>query len=97
MIREGEYSEYCGINKKLPVFVTTNPMLINIALKYKEERHSEKSISGWKSNRLPVITDIRMTCRIWSPAEQGKKLPLLYLAECSCSTKTYLTVYQYYT
>lgn len=80
MIREGEYSEYCGTNKRLPVFVTTNPILINTALKYKEERRSEKSISGWKSNRLPVITDIRMTCRIWSPAEQGKKLPLLFLA-----------------
>ncbi len=80
MIREGDYSDYCGTKKRLAVFVTTNPVLVSTSLKYKEDHRSIKTISGWKNNRLPVISDIRMTCRIWSPSKDGKRLPLLHLA-----------------
>lgn len=79
MRRQGNYSEYCGSQLQLPVFVTTNSRLIGIALAYRDERQLVKEIHGWKQNRLPVITDIRLTCRLWSPAEQSVRLSLLYL------------------
>ena len=79
MRRQGNYNAYCGTSACLPVFVTSNSRLIGIALKFREERQNTHSISLWKSNRLPVITDIRLTCRLWSPAKQSERLSLLYL------------------
>ncbi len=79
MRRDGNYSEYCGTRARLPVFVTTNSRLLGIALSFKEDRPNTRAISGWKQNRLPVITDIRLTCRLWLPSKQGERLSLLYL------------------
>ncbi len=79
MCRQGSYREYCGTQDRLSVFVTTNSRLIQIALAFRGERPNIPGINGWKRNRLPVITDIRLTCRLWSPATQGERLSLLYL------------------
>ena len=79
MRRQGNYSEYCGSQLQLPVFVTTNSRLIGIALEYRNERQSINAIHGWKHNRLPVITDIRLACRLWVPSEQSSRLSLLLL------------------
>lgn len=79
MRRKGKYDYYCGGRDKLPVFVTTNSRLVWVALKFGEENTSIAAIKGWKSSRLPVITDIRLTCRLWSPSSQGERLSLLYL------------------
>ena len=87
MLRKGNYNEYCGTRDRLPVFVTTNTRLVEIALEYRANRNSTKEIQGWKRNRLPVITDMRLTCRLWSPALQGRKLSLLYLAANAVAAK----------
>ena len=79
MKRAGNYSEYCGTRAKLPVFVTTNSQLVSIVMNYRENRTMTREISGWRVNRLPVITDIRLTCRLWSPATQSERMSLLYL------------------
>ena len=63
----------------MPVFVTTNSRLIGVAIAYRDARPSAKGIYGWKQNRLPVITDIRLTCRLWIPSEQSSRLSLLHL------------------
>ena len=76
MLRNADYSEYCG---KLPVFVTTNVKLPLIALEYAKSRPGVRPISQWKKNRLPVITDVRLTCRLWIPSEQSERISLLYL------------------
>lgn len=80
MRRCGNYKEYCGTKARLPVFVTSNTKLVSIALEYKDARSEVKNIKSWNQNRLPVITDIRLTCRLWSPAKQGAAIPLLRLA-----------------
>lgn len=87
MRRQGNYSEYCGTGDRLPVFVTTNSRLVWIAMKFRENRPNTTAIYGWKQNRLPVITDIRLTCRLWSPAEQGERLSLLYLTANAVAAK----------
>lgn len=83
MRRRGNYEDYCGTARRLQVFVTTNSRLIGVSLAYREENPQISSIYGWKQHRLPVITDIRLTCRLWSPANQGAKISRLYLtANC---------------
>lgn len=79
MYRQGDYDEYCGTAKKLGVFVTSNPRLIEVALSYRANRQEIHNIQTWRSNSLPVITDLRLTCRLWEPAAQGERLALLYL------------------
>lgn len=87
MRRQGNYSEYCGTGAQLPVFVTTNTRLIGIALKFCEDRSETPSLYGWKQNRLPVITDIRLTCRLWSPANDSERMSLLYLTANAVAAK----------
>lgn len=87
MQREGNYTEYCGTQSRLPVFVTSNSRLIGVALDYRYARPNTANISTWKSNRLPVITDIRLTCRLWSPTTQGNRLSMLYLAANSVAAQ----------
>lgn len=79
MKRSGNYSEYCGTKDKLPVFVTTNTKLIGIVLSYKEDRANTTNIHAWKPNRLPIISDVRLTCRLWNPSIGQERLPVLYL------------------
>lgn len=87
MRRQGNYSEYCGTKAQLPVFVTTNSRLIGIALKFRENRSGTASLYGWKHNRLPVITDIRLTCRLWSPSDNGERMSMLYLTANAVAAK----------
>ena len=87
MRRQGNYSEYCGTGAQLPVFVTTNSRLIGIALKFREDRSGTTALYGWKQNRLPVITDIRLTCRLWSPADHSERMSLLYLTANAVAAK----------
>ena len=79
MDRHGDYSSYCGTNKRLSVFVTNNSRLVGVCLKYKDNRSGINNISEWRGNSLPVITDVRLTCRLWSPSEQCERMALLYL------------------
>lgn len=80
MRRRGNYDAYFGMTDDLPVFVTHNSRLFSISLEYKDARQSNPILSKWKPNRLPVITDIRLTCRLWNPSSQSERLSLLYLS-----------------
>lgn len=80
MRRSGDYSCYYGGKNELSVFVTNNTTLTRVPSMYKEARKSIKNVSAWTSNKLPVITDTRLTCRLWSPSSQSTNLPLLSLA-----------------
>lgn len=80
MSRAGNYQYYYGTADRLNVFVTTNAKLITLALGYKDTRPYNKAITNWKSNRLPVITDGRLTCRLWTPSAGNDNLPIMRLA-----------------
>lgn len=79
MRRQGNYGDYFGTSKCLPVFVTTNSLLVTMALSYRRDRSNTKGVREWNHNHLPVITDIRLTCRLWSPSEDLQRLTILYL------------------
>nr|MBQ4457053.1 hypothetical protein [Clostridia bacterium] len=80
MSRAGNYQFYFGTADRLNVFVTTNSRLISLALGYKDARQANPALANWKPNRLPVITDGRLTCRLWTPATENEKLPIMRLA-----------------
>lgn len=80
MLRGGNYQDYYGTVARLPVFVTSNTRLLSLLLMYAKDRGDEKRIRGWKPNRLPAVTDIRLTCRLWNPAHDAENIPLLQLA-----------------
>lgn len=80
MSRSGDYSSYYGTKKRLRVFVTSNYKLIRAAIHYHNERKRQKSTQGWNNNCLPIITDTRLTCRLWSPGSSAIDVPMLHLA-----------------
>ena len=80
MLRRGNYQDYYGMSERLPVFVTTNTRLTKLVLKYGQKRKNDKHIQDWSINRLPLITDVRLTCRLWDPSQSGQDYPLLQLA-----------------
>ena len=79
MRRNADYTDCCGGTSKLPIFVTTNVKLPLIALVFSKKRPNTRSISQWKKNRLPVITDVKLTSRLWVPSEQAERVSLLHL------------------
>ena len=79
MLRKGNYREYCGTNDHLCVFVTSNASLIGAVLGFHEKYPNSNGIREWKHNKIPVITDVRLTCRLWSPAMHSERISLLYL------------------
>jgi hypothetical protein len=78
MRRRGIYDDYFGSSKHLDVFVTSNAKLIGVSLGFKREYPSLDIVQMWKPTRLPVITDVRLMCRLWTPAEHVERISLLY-------------------
>ena len=87
MLRKADYTAYCGTHLKLPVFVTTNTRLPLLSLLFSRNRPNTNSLSQWKNNRLPVITDVRLTCRLWNPSKQSERLSLLLLTANSVAAQ----------
>lgn len=79
MRRHENYNEYCGTKQRLCVFVTSNSRLVSIALGYKDLRSNTPHVHEWKNNRLPIITDIKLTCRLWSSSDNNANVTVLNL------------------
>ena len=75
--REGDYSVYFGGKKKLPVFVTSNSKLVFDTKSYAEE-NTEKDdfLAPWTFNKLPLITDTNLMCRLWLTSKYKEELTL---------------------
>lgn len=93
MSRKGDYSEYFGTNKRLSVFVTSNRLLMEMMSNYKKDRKETIGIRNWNSTRLPVITDARLMCRIWSPSEQMGDVPLHYMVSSVVAAQKFTPEY----
>ena len=79
MRRGGRYNAFYGTNDRLCVFVTTTTKLARMTLAYQHERPQVSSISMWKRNHQPVITDVQLMCRLWSPEVDTERISLLRL------------------
>jgi hypothetical protein len=80
MLRNSDYSEYFGGEKKLPVFITTNSSLINCIKAFANKKAEENAT--WNRNILPIISDNSIMCKLWlqNDYEHDNQLPELTLA-----------------
>lgn len=82
VLRNGDYSVKFGGQNRRPIFITTNFYLINDIrdfLSYCEE--NDEIAPNWKVNKLPIISDHAMMCRLWLPKSQHlESIPALTLA-----------------
>ena len=82
ILRRGDYSTKYGGKRKLPVFITTNTLLVWDVREYIQQYGDEdKGIANWRENALPIISDNMLMCRLWLPrAKNMSALPAMTLA-----------------
>ncbi len=82
ILRKGNYTCKYGGTKRLPVFITSNTLLVYDIKSYIEDNgENDKKIADWNSHALPVITDSMLMCRLWVPKSNLlSSLPTLTLA-----------------
>ena len=82
ILRRGDYSIKYGGKRKLPVFITTNTLLVWDIREYiKQYRDEDKGIANWRENALPIISDNMLMCRLWLPRSKNMSaLPAMTLA-----------------
>lgn len=82
ILRRGDYSIKYGGKRKLPVFITTNTLLVLDIREYiKQYRDEDKGIANWRENALPIISDNMLMFRLWLPrAKNMSALPAMTLA-----------------
>jgi len=82
VLRNGDYSIRFGGQRKLPIFVTTNYLLVKAIREYlvqAEKDGDEKFVLSAKN--LPIISDTLLMCRLWLPnASKNEEIPLLTFA-----------------
>lgn len=82
ILRKSDYSIAFGGKNHLPIFITSNIALIVGLREYiATQQVSDESLSNWSANRLPIISDSLLMCRLWMPkANRYHNLPALTLA-----------------
>jgi hypothetical protein len=87
ILRKGNYTAKFGGKKKLPVFITSNIFLVNDIKQYiinnmdKDSMGNDRGTSNWSTNRLPIVSDSMIMCRLWLPkAKSLLSIPTLTLA-----------------
>ena len=82
MLRHSDYSVAFGGKNRLPIFITSNIALITCLREYiAAQQGDDGKLPNWSPNRLPIISDSLLMCRLWLPkANQYANLPALTLA-----------------
>lgn len=82
ILRKGDYSIKYGGKKKLPVFITSNTVLVKDIKEYiSQYRDDDKGVASWNLGALPIITDNMLICRLWLPkAKSLSSIPVMTLA-----------------
>lgn len=84
ILRKENYDIKFGTRKKLPIFITTNTVLVRCIMEYAKDNDAVK----WKKGYLPVITDTFLMYRLWllSP-NKTNNLPEMVLARFAYSAQ----------
>lgn len=84
ILRKENYDIKFGTKKKLPIFITTNTVLVRCIMEYAKDNDAVK----WKKGYLPVITDTFLMYRLWllSP-KKTNNLPEMVLARFAYSAQ----------
>lgn len=92
ILRQGDYSIAFGGEKKLPIFVTSNIVLLN---------HVQNFFLGMSNNSpitnkwiLPIITDNNLMFRLWYPQSKSSvDLPILTLSRYAYSAQQSTSIF----
>lgn len=82
ILRKGDYSENYGGKKRLPIFITSNSLLVRDIREY-ILKHGDDDVgtANWCVSSLPIITDNMLMCRLWVPkATCLTSIPILTLS-----------------
>lgn len=95
ILRKGDYSVKYGGKRKLPVFITSNTLLVWDVREYIQQYGDEdKGVANWRVNALPIISDNMLMCRLWLPKAQNlSSLPTMTLARNAFAAQQTNTVF----
>lgn len=95
ILRKGDYSVKYGGKRKLPVFITSNTLLVWDVREYIQLYGDEdKGVANWRVNALPIISDNMLMCRLWLPKAQNlSSLPTMTLARNAYAAQQTNTVF----
>lgn len=82
ILRKGDYSVNYGGKKRLPIFITSNSILVKDVKDYVlQHGEDDTGTANWNISSLPIITDNMLMCRLWVPkATCLTSIPILTLS-----------------
>lgn len=90
MLRNGDYSIHFGGKNKLPVFITSNTLLVKNVKDFILKDIEEDSNSTWKINKMPIISDTALMCKLWANSkEKNNNIPELLFSKNAHSILAY--------
>ncbi len=82
MLRNGDYSVHFGGDNKLPIFVTSNTLLVKNVKDFILKDIEEDSTSNWKIGKMPIISDTALMCKLWANSiEKNATIPELLFSK----------------
>ena len=90
MLRNGDYSIHFGGDNKLPIFVTSNTLLVKNVKDFILKDIEEDSSSTWKIGKMPIISDTALMCKLWANSkEKNVNIPELLFSKNAHSILAY--------
>ena len=90
MLRNGEYTVHFGGDNKLPIFVTSNTLLVKNVKDFILKDIEEDSNSNWKIGKMPIISDTALMCKLWANSkEKNASIPELLFSKNAHSILAY--------
>ena len=74
--RNGSYDIKFGGKSRLPIFITSNNKLIHDIKEYTVKCSNDGIPLPWHTNKLPLISDYDLTCRLWLTSKHQEPVSL---------------------
>ncbi len=74
--RNGSYDIKFGGKSRLPIFITSNNKLIHDIKEYTVKCSNNGIPLPWHTNKLPLISDYDLTCRLWLTSKHQEPVSL---------------------
>lgn len=90
MLRNGDYTIHFGGDNKLPIFITSNTLLVKNVKDFILKDIEEDSNSNWKIGKMPIMTDTALMCKLWANSkEKNANIPELLFSKSAHSILAY--------
>lgn len=90
MLRNGDYNIHFGGENKLPIFVTSNTLLVKNVKDFILKDIEEDTSATWKIGKMPIISDTALMCKLWANTkEKNANIPELLFSKNAHSILAY--------